>query len=113
MKTRLWYFDRHGAPISMARCLELKADEAYKRIAFTELAEGSFVSTIWVGEDPMVSVRIAADANDPPVAPRIFETMARHAGEWIIQERHASEAEALVGHGIAVAAVRALVHELN
>ena len=84
------YFDRQGQPMSdvfaWARLFE---DRAYQVVQQTTLADGTLVSTVWLG--------LNHQYGDGP--PLIFETMVFPAsGADRDQERYSTEADAWVGH---------------
>jgi hypothetical protein len=91
------YYDRQGNPIDGA--LEwAKRMKDEKRVAETTLADGTWVSTVWLGLDH-------SWGGGPPL---IFETMVRLPdGTWDECERYSTEAEALAGHGAMVERWRA------
>lgn len=70
-------------------------DNAYKRVALTELANGVSISTVWLGLDHSFH-------GGPPL---IFETMTFPDSENC--ERYSTEAEALAGHEEMVARMKA------
>mgnify|MGYP001603975392 FL=1 len=66
-------------------------DPAYKRVAETTLADGTWVSTVWLG----------LNHNWAAGPPLIFETMAFESGEHLNEletARYATEAQAIAGH---------------
>ena len=59
------YYDRQGQPIGLYDWARLFEDFGYKRVAYTKLPDGRFVSTVWMGLD-----------HGRPYGPmQIFETM--------------------------------------
>lgn len=91
------YFDRQGKPFSDLREWERRfGDSAYKRVAEATLADGTWVSTVWLG----------LNHNWGAGPPLIFETMVFPSkdGPFSEQEtdRYATEAEALAGHAAIV-----------
>jgi len=107
-----WY-GRDGQPLAEGDRERLLSDRTYRVVAQTTLANGWFVSTVWLGLDHGYGA-------GPPL---IFETMIfdRAAdggfgrGDSVYQERYATEAEALAGHAHACDldwhALRALADE--
>lgn len=88
---------KDGTPITVMEWAQKYRDEAYSRIAETSLAEGRWVSTVWLG----VNQGFGA-------VPLIFETMvfAREGaalGEVLDSARYATEADAREGHAEMVA----------
>ena len=116
MSDEAFQYDRQGLPISDAEYERLKADPAYRRVAFDELRSVG-VSTVWVG---------AYTQRDDQDRPLIFETCCFERAQaetgqgappppWLSQGvaigvevvgRYATEADALAGHAMAVAALR-------
>lgn len=89
-------YDYDGNPISMEQWLLLFADEEAKRVAWTDVAEGVEVSTVWLG----------IDYSFGRGTPLIYETMifgGKHDQE---QWRHPNRTAALAGHDQAVALAR-------
>lgn len=98
------WLDKDGYPLDVMAAGELLANEAYKRIALTEVASGDravvhTVSTVWLG----------LDHNHGDGAPLIFETMVFGEGSWTDQDcqRYSTELEASIGHAEMVALVAA------
>lgn len=99
-------YDRVGRPMSMAVWGQLCADFEYKVVQKTEVdihGETVQVSTVWLGLDH-------GFMSEEPI---IFETMVfgevdGHDMSDVMQERYCTEAEALEGHAMAVAACRRL-----
>jgi len=103
------HYDRNGEPISLWRYVELFDKPDYQRVAWTSVAEGIVVSTVWIGIDHSFGRR----------APEIFETMVfyeleeprvvfdrpctqEEAGTW----RWSTQEDALAGHERVVAELR-------
>ena len=90
------HYDRQGQPITFARWAQLHRDDAYHRIAYTEISDEVTVSTVWLGLDhgwgtgPML----------------IFETMVFGGPHDQDQWRYTTEVQALAGHDQAVALER-------
>jgi hypothetical protein len=86
------FIDRKGQPLSRGSFFKLLEDLAYRRVAWTDLANGRAVSTVWTGMNlsPWCAV------------PMIFETMVFEDGlsldDELGQIRSATEAEALAAH---------------
>jgi hypothetical protein len=87
------YNDDGSINLEPLRVVEgLLSDVKYKRVAETTLADGKWVSTVWLGLDH----RFLGEG--PPV---IFETMvfsAKGNGDGLHQERYSTEKEAVEGH---------------
>jgi hypothetical protein len=89
-------YDRQGVPIGLLTWCTLMEDAAYRIVARTDLGDGAFVSTIWLG----------LNHRHGEGAPLIFETMvfgmdgSTVVDRWAdrICERYSTEAEALAGH---------------
>lgn len=92
------YHDRTGKPIGLGDWTYLHADEGYVRVASTNIGE-AWVSTVWLGLDHNFL---------PGGIPVIFETMifGGPLDQW--QDRYHDEAEALEGHLVACALVKAI-----
>lgn len=43
------FFDRDGRPLELLEWAQLFEDDEYRKVAYTEVADGVAVSTIWVG----------------------------------------------------------------
>lgn len=89
---RSLYFDRDGKPIDSQTFSRLVRDREYKIVARTELEDGRFVSTVWLGIDHRFS------SDGPPI---IFETMVFPGdGSWIEEdmERYVTLEQAQRGH---------------
>lgn len=90
------YHDRDGEPLTRAQWSYLVEQCDYQVVRQTELANGRFVSTVWLGLD----LRPVAE---PPF---IFETMvfdSAGGGKGLFQHRYATEDAALAGHAAACA----------
>lgn len=88
------YYDREGKPIDQTEWGEKFRDMDYKRVERTDLPNGIWVSTVWLGLDHGIF------QDGPPV---IFETMVFGEGNGDeYQERYSTEAEARAGHEKAV-----------
>lgn len=87
------HFDKEGKPISYVDWVCLTETPDYKRVAWTELPGGGFISTVWLGLDHGFGCgrRI------------IFETMS--GPDWERQERYSTIKDALEGHEQMVAEV--------
>lgn len=87
------YYLRSGEPCDMETWCELFENPKYKVVRQTELPNGFFVSTVWLGLDHNFYGR------GPPL---IFETMVFTSkapmSESLDQERYPSELEAREGH---------------
>lgn len=84
------YYDREGKPISMREWCALLEDAKYKILRRTDLPDGSWVSTVWLGLDHRFEEG----------APLIFETMVFPKGSWAELDcnRYNTEESALAGH---------------
>ena len=93
------YYDRKGNPLTMmqwaARFENATKENDPKRVARTEFADGSWVSTVWLGLDH----RFGGDG--PPI---IFETMVfpKDSMGELDSDRYCTEEEALAGHAAMV-----------
>lgn len=86
------YYDRKGKPIDMVAWSE--ALKTKKRVAQTTLADGKWVSTVWLGQD--------YSFEGPPL---IFETMVFNSKDDMDEldcESYSTEQEALKGHKLMV-----------
>ena len=85
-------YDRTGKPItSLSAWAEKQEDPDYKIVKQTELDNGKFVSTVWLGIDHQYG-------DGPPL---IFETMvflSKMDYQDLDMKRYSSEAEAVAGH---------------
>jgi len=92
-----WYYDRDGKPIADLMTWERMFDDLdYHRVAQTKLANGTWVSTVWLGLNH-------AFRRGPPL---IFETMVfskRGDGNESDCKRYSTLAEAQAGHEVMVA----------
>jgi hypothetical protein len=85
------YYDRDSTPITRLQWARDLENRSKVRVAETTLADGTWISTVWLGLDHQF------DAG-PPL---IFETMVFPSpGELVDREceRYSTEAEALAGH---------------
>ena len=86
------FYDRRGQPIDRTEAFDLMANPAYRRVAQTELRDGTWISTVWLGLDHSFG-------SGPPL---IFETMvfanAHEYGEEWDMRRYATHDEAVQGH---------------
>lgn len=82
------HYDKNGDAITLEEWMHLFEDMEYRRIAWTELPNGTTVSTVWLG---------LAHGHGPN-GPLIFETMVQEKGSWNEQYRYATLEEAKVGH---------------
>ncbi len=82
-----WY-DRNGKPITdLLEWARLLNDAEYKRVAYDDLGDGRYISTVWLGLDH-------GYGRGPPL---IFETMTFGPGGGDCQ-RYATLEEARRGH---------------
>lgn len=88
------YFDRHGKAIGLGDWTYLHSDTGYVRVAETRLDE-AWISTVWTGHDMGLGF-------GPPI---VFETMIFGGPLSDYQRRYHDEADALIGHLLAVALV--------
>ena len=91
-----WY-DREGRPmVDGMRDIEARLrDLNYKRVASTDLRDGKWVSTVWLG----------LNHNYGEGPPLIFETMVFRNHDDLTDldcERYSTEAEAVAGHAAVV-----------
>ena len=86
------YYDRQGQPITDTLVwAKLFEDQAYKRIAETTLADGRWVSTVWLG----------LNHNYGTGPPLIFKSMVFPSQDNMNEldcERYSTEEEAKDGH---------------
>lgn len=84
------YYDRQGKSISMKEWCTLLEDAKYKILARTNLPDGRWVSTVWLGLDHRFEEG----------TPLIFETMVFPKDSWAELDcnRYSSEEAALAGH---------------
>lgn len=96
------FFDRQGNPLTMSEFEQAYAGD--RHVGFTEIGDWA-VSTVWLGVNYNFGL-------GPPI---IFETMVFADGEWsdLYMERYATEAEAKVGHELAVARVQAILADVD
>ena len=85
-------FDKYGVEITPEQMMELKRDRKYSDIRQTTLADGKWISTVWLGMDHS----FGDDA-----VPVIFETMVfpKH-GNWneLESDRYTDIEDAKAGH---------------
>jgi hypothetical protein len=90
MRFPRWY-DRNGKEIEEWDAVEKFLDISYRQIDSTELPDGKWISTIWLGLDYGIEA-----------PPKIFETMAFTSCKGdrrpIECERYSTENDAIVGH---------------
>lgn len=88
-----FYYDRQGRPVSLDEWIALRKSEN-RRVAGTAVGQ-VWVSTVWLGLD---------HGFGGGGAPLIFETMAFVKGcrSEVLCYRYATEADALIGHEVAV-----------
>lgn len=88
------YYDRNGAPLTLAEWSKRIESRAERRVAETTLPDGKWVSTVWLG----LGLGLGR--------PLIFETMVfPKQGECSCSldcERYSTETEALAGHAAMV-----------
>lgn len=85
------YYDRKGRPMTREQFALAFELERERHVAMTELPNGKWVSTVWLGIDH--------GWGDTP--PLIFESMVFESvalGESLDCERYSTEREALAGH---------------
>jgi len=86
-----YYWDRDGEPMSREEWVAKMGDEMYKRVALDTFADGTFVSTVWLGLDHGYGT----------TRPILWETMI--FGPWVgedeeYQWRYSSEMRARDAH---------------
>ena len=81
--TDLVWLGRDGQPVSFRMVMILFEDHEYRQLAYDEITEGIWVSTVWLPS--------------PNEEMRIFETMMRINGDCS-SVRWRTESEALRGH---------------
>jgi hypothetical protein len=85
------HYDRQGFPICLGTWARLFENFDYKVVKQTQLSNGYWVSTVWLG----------LDHSFMPGAPEFFETMVkdRETGDWMDdQARYSDEESAREGH---------------
>lgn len=86
------YYDRQGNPMTLTEWAQsFETRQGQRRVAETTLANGRWVSTVWMGLDHSFG-------SGPPL---IFETMVFASPDDRADldcDRYSTEAEALVGH---------------
>ena len=95
------YYNRFGEEITVEEWGRLADDLKYKRVAETNLPDGKWVSTVWLG------LNHSFNDKDYPI---IFETMVFPSqGNYteIYCDRYHTELEAIFGH---IKAVRTIHH---
>ena len=91
------YYNRKGEPMSTEDWARAIEDMSIRRVAETPLADGTWVSTVWLGLDHSFAVR---------EKPLIFETMVFPSDSDMAERdmaRYATEEEAIAGHAAMVA----------
>ena len=84
------YFDKDGTEIDLREWSRKRKDNTYCRVAEHTLADGTWISTVWLG----VNYRFLGDGS-----PLIFETMVFRGKESDLDmERYSTQEEAKVGH---------------
>ena len=93
------FYDREGKPLALLEWARKFEDQEYKQVSLTRVSGDRFISTIWLGFNQGVRLH-------EPIGPHhIFETALLGWGGVIeVNGRWDTEAEALEGHSIAVAA---------
>jgi hypothetical protein len=85
-------YDRNGKPLELMEWAKLMENTEYKIVAQNQLANGKFVSTVWLGLDHDFTMK------GPPL---IFETMVfPERGDFheLDVRRYSTETEAKQGH---------------
>lgn len=106
------FYDRAGQPITVEEWGRLFHDPTYKRVAMTDVCEGVYVSTVWLGLDhrltwdhpaPVIFESMVFVERAAPMVPPVG-TFAFEGGEC---RRYCTEAQAIAGHDQFVAELRA------
>jgi hypothetical protein len=82
------YYDKQGHSLTIEEFLPLFQDTEYRRVAWTELPDSNYISTVWMGIDHQFG-------DGPPL---IFETRYQGPDGEEEQWRYSTEAEAIEGH---------------
>lgn len=101
------YYDRQGQPISLDQMADLMKDPTYKILGDTELPDGTWISTVWLGLNhqygsgpPLIFETMVFPRKGPSVSISQYLTDPHSGDHW--QElgcwRYATEEQALVGH---------------
>ncbi len=104
------FLDRNGEPIDMWTYVKLFGDPDYQQLAHTVVAEGIYVSTVWLGFDhgfgrtskPMLFETMVFYALDEPKEVWGMTVDREEAGTW----RWSTQEEAHDGHARIVAELR-------
>ena len=83
------HYNREGKTITLDEWATLMSQDEVKRVAYTEVDEGCYVSTVWLGMDHNWT------EDGPPI---IFETMILGGRYDQEQIRYSTEEQAVVGH---------------
>jgi len=113
------YYDRQGFPIPaesdesssepgwmlpMLQWAQMMEDPDYKRVAYDELPDGSYLSTVWLGLDhahglgPPLIFETMRFPNDGTFAQMEFPDIFGESDETVECLRYGSEEEALAAH---------------
>lgn len=98
-----YLYDKQLRPLTNKEFWALKAQKSYWQVAYDEIDENTYVSTVWIG--------INRSVHEP--GPIIFETIVFRRGTAIAQHAWSTEAEALDGHAMAMTAATQTATELN
>lgn len=109
------YYDHDGSPLTLMEWAEKLELPGYKRVAYTDLGDGRFVSTVWMGLDMNLGLQRGG-------LPLIFETMVFGPEKEIdffgikkmvhdpihmeLHQRYSTIEQAQAGHEAAVAQLR-------
>lgn len=94
------YHDREGRQIGLFKWADLIGDPDYARVSYSELPDGTCISTVWFG------------VSHNPGKPLIFETIVfSPAGEAVECWRYQTRDEAHAGHDQIVASMTQPVEE--
>lgn len=88
------YYDKEGKPLNLFQWGRLMENLEYKRVALDVLADGTRISTVWLGLDHSFSM--PSEHHQP----LIFETMvfSKDSGDELDMERYTTLDQAIAGH---------------
>lgn len=122
---RVSYHDRQGQPMTMLEYVErcgrdYEAREEYKKIAYTEVGDMAFVSTIWLGINhrfgpgpPLIfeTMSFMLPRDDDPPNPLLGRPTLQALEDYVDTRRYSTEEEARAGHEEVVAEVERFLAE--
>jgi hypothetical protein len=117
------YYDRQGRPVGLKRWSELFCDDEYRFLVETELFDGTWVSTIWMGLDhnffgdgpPLIFETMVFPRKGPSVSAAELATNPEAGAHWRDQEcyRYSTETEARANHDQVVAKITEALERLR